>query len=218
MLLENDAGRQGHLEHPRVQSPGLDLRHAGRRRQPGGTAARLHGARHAEQPEHAAAQRRQRRRSGGDRVLDELLRPERRSRTSRSSTGAQDISVGHRLATSINMVTKSGHQPVQRPGAADLPGRSDAVGQHRRDAAGRRASGPNANAVDYITNANFQAGGPLLKNKLFYFGIVQLPADARERPRVPGRVAAAVPVQLGDTSNQDTTDILTGTGQVDLSA
>ena len=51
---------QGHLEHSRIQGAGRRRRDAGRRRQPGRTAAVDVGARHAERPEHADAQRRQR--------------------------------------------------------------------------------------------------------------------------------------------------------------
>ena len=91
----------------------------------------VHGARHAERAERAAAERRQRRRSGGDRLLDELLRAERRSRTSRSRP-ARRTSRSARRASSINMVTKSGTNRFAGSGAADLPGRGDAVGQHRR--------------------------------------------------------------------------------------
>ena len=46
------------------------------------------------------------------------------------TTGAQDISLGT-SGVSINMVTKSGTNSLLRLVPADLPGREDAVGQHR---------------------------------------------------------------------------------------
>ena len=64
-LLDTTPGGKDIWNILEYKVPGRDLRHAGRRRQPGRPAARLHGARHAEQPERAVAERRQRRRSGG---------------------------------------------------------------------------------------------------------------------------------------------------------
>ena len=85
------------------------------------------------------------------------------------------------------MVTQERHQPLQRPGAARrirARARSGTTSTQRLQQAGLR---PDAKSrSEYITNTNFQAGGPLVRNKLFYFGVVQLPGDARERPELPG--------------------------------
>ena len=107
------------------------------------------------------------------------------------SSGAQDISVGtgghlHQHGD------QERHQPVRRRGAADLPGQEtqwDNIDDELKEAGFR----PEADAVDFITNTNFQVGGPLLQNQLFYLRFGQLPGHARERARLPGGVAAAYP-------------------------
>ena len=126
------------------------------------------------------------------------------------SSGAQDIS----LSTSgvvINMVTKSGTNRFTGQALQTYQGKSTQWDNIDADLklAGFR---PNANEVDYLTNTNVQAGGPLLRNKVFYFG------SFNHQPihvSVPGFPAVSpVPVQLAETSTQDTTDITTGTGRV----
>ena len=62
-LLDTTPGGKDIWSILEIQDPGDRLRHAGRRRQSGRPAARVHVARHAELAERAAAQRRQRRRS-----------------------------------------------------------------------------------------------------------------------------------------------------------
>ena len=133
------ARRQGHLEHPRVQGAGSDLRHAGRRRQPGRTAARLHRAGHAEQPECATAERRQRRRSGRHRLLDELLRPD-----VVPEHPGHDGRAGH-LARHVGRLDQHGHQeraPTVSPARSCRPTRARRrSGTTSIIAQGRRVSG-----------------------------------------------------------------------------
>src|SRR6185503_8943764 len=74
---------------------------------------------------------------------------------------------------------------------------------------------PNANATDIITNSNFQVGGPLLKNKLFYFGTVNYQATHVAVVGFPAVVPYSfVPTPLAGTSDKDTTDILAGEGKI----
>jgi carboxypeptidase family protein/TonB-dependent receptor-like protein len=126
------------------------------------------------------------------------------------SSGAQDISVGT-SGVVINMVTKSGTNRFSGQVLQTYQGektQTDNIDEALKQAGFR----PNANAVDYITNTNVQAGGPLLRNKLFYFGSFN---HQPTHVNVPGFPAVSpVPVLLGDTSDQDTTDITTGTGRL----
>ena len=126
------------------------------------------------------------------------------------SSGAQDISVGT-SGVVINMVTKTGTNRFTGQVLQTYQGDGtqwDNIDQSLRGAGFR----PNANAVDYITNTNVQAGGPLLRNKLFYFGSFN---HQPTHVNVPGFPAVSpIPVELADTSNQDTTDITTGTGRL----
>jgi hypothetical protein len=123
------------------------------------------------------------------------------------SSGAQDISVGT-SGVVINMVTKSGTNRFMGQALQTYQGEKtqwDNIDEPLRQAGFR----PNANAVDYITNTNVQAGGPLMQNKLFYFGSFN---HQPTHVNVPGFPAVSpVPVLLGDTSDQDTTDITTAT-------
>jgi hypothetical protein len=123
------------------------------------------------------------------------------------SSGAQDISVGT-SGVVINMVTKSGTNRFNGQVLQTYQG--DATQWDNIDDTLKQAGfRPNANAVDYITNTNVQAGGPLLKNRMFYFGSFN---HQPTHVNVPGFPAVSpLPVVLGDTSIQDTTDITTGT-------
>ena len=96
-----------------------------------------------------------------------------RARTSRSAPSG----------VVINMVTKSGTNRFTGQALQTYQGASDAVGQHRRVAEAAPASGPTRTRSDYITNTNVQAGGPLLAQQAVLLRLVQLPADAHQRPR-----------------------------------
>jgi hypothetical protein len=126
------------------------------------------------------------------------------------SSGAQDISVTS-SGVVINMVTKSGTNRFFGQALQTYQGEAtqwDNIDDSLKQAGFR----PDANAVDYLTNTNLQAGGPLLRNKLFYFG------SFNHQPihvNVPGFPAPSpFPVLLADSSDQDTTDITTATGRL----
>lgn len=126
------------------------------------------------------------------------------------SSGAQDISVGT-SGVVINMVTKSGTNRLTGQALQTFQGEAtqwDNIDDSLRQAGFR----PNANAVDYITNTNVQAGGPMLKNKLFFFGSFNYQPTHVNVPGFPA--VSPIPVELEGTSNQDTTDITTGTGRL----
>lgn len=129
------------------------------------------------------------------------------------STGSQDISVGTG-GILINMVTKSG---TNKFGGSVLQTYQGEKTQADNIDAGLKAAGirPNANATDIITNSNFQAGGPLLRNKLFYFGSGNYQATHVAVVGFPAVVPYSfVPTPLGNTSDKDTTDILAGEGKI----
>ena len=133
------------------------------------------------------------------------------------STGAQDISVGTG-GIMINMVTKSGTNTFN--GSVLQTYQGEKTQADNIDAAlkgfGLR---PNANSTDIITNSNLQAGGPLLRNKLFYFGAANYQATHVSVVGFPAVVPYSfVPTPLANTSNQDTTDILAGEGKVTYQA
>ncbi|HMD34310.1 MAG TPA: TonB-dependent receptor, partial [Vicinamibacterales bacterium] len=129
------------------------------------------------------------------------------------STGAQDISVGTG-GILINMVTKSGTNRFS--GSALQTYQSKNTQSDNIDDALKQAGlRPNANATDLITNSNFQAGGPLVQNKLFYFGSINYQATHVSVVGFPAVVPYSfVPTPLAGTSDKDTTDILAGEGKI----
>jgi hypothetical protein len=84
------------------------------------------------------------------------------------STGAQDIAVGTG-GILINMVTKSGTNRFSGQALQTYQGEKteDSNITQKFLNAGLR---PNGNSTALITNTNVQGGGPLVRNKLFYFG------------------------------------------------
>ncbi len=127
------------------------------------------------------------------------------------TTGAQDISMGT-SGTMINMVTRSGTNRFSGQTLGTYQGKGtqwDNIDQNLKEKGFR----PEAQAVGYISNANFQAGGPLVANKLFYFGNLQ---EQRTHVNVPGYPAISpsqVPALLSGNT-QDTTDILSTSGKL----
>lgn len=133
------------------------------------------------------------------------------------SSGAQDISVGT-AGVFINMVTKSGTNKFSGQALFTCQGNCKIAKTQANNIdapllnAGFRSE---SNAVDYITNSNAQLGGPLLKNKLFFFGSfnyqpthVNVPGFPAVSPLLPITLSTAVGPDI-----QDTTDISTGTGK-----
>jgi hypothetical protein len=131
------------------------------------------------------------------------------------ATGAQDISMGT-SGTLINMVTRSGTNRFGGQTLATYQGKGtqwDNVDTSLKEAGFR----PEAQAVGYISNVNFQAGGPLVRNRLFYFGSSN---DQRTHVNVPGYPAitpANLP-QLLTGNEQDSTDITSMSGKLNYVA
>lgn len=126
------------------------------------------------------------------------------------STGSQDISMGT-SGVVVNLVSKSGTNVFS--GLALYTYQGDKTQWDNIDPTLKgQGFRPNANAVDYITNTNVQAGGPAIKNKLFYFGSMNFQPTHVFVPGFPVPAPVNVPTQL-NTSDEDTTDILTGAGK-----
>src|SRR5436190_13637075 len=129
------------------------------------------------------------------------------------STGAQDISIGTG-GILINMVTKSGSNRFNGSALQTYQSKNTQA-DNIDDALKQAGIRPNANATDLITNSNFQAGGPFVKNKLFYFGSINYQATHVAVVGFPAVVPYSfVPTPLANTSDKDTTDIIAGEGKV----
>jgi hypothetical protein len=128
------------------------------------------------------------------------------------STGAQDISIGTG-GVLINMVTKSGTNQYRGEALQTYQGKRT---QSRNVDADLLAAGlrPDANSTELITNSNFQLGGPVLKNKLFFFGSANFQATHIKVAGFPAVAPSYIATPLADTSDQDTTDILAGEGKI----
>jgi hypothetical protein len=132
------------------------------------------------------------------------------------TTGAQDISMGT-SGTLINMVTRSGTNNFTGKTLFTYQGEGtqwDNIDEELKEFGFR----PEANAVDYISNFNVQVGGPLVRNRLFYFGSYN---RQQTHVNVPG-FPAIIPPELQQytvfsDSNQDTTDIDSITGKLNYS-
>src|SRR6184192_2919361 len=84
------------------------------------------------------------------------------------STGAQDIAIGTG-GVLINMVTKSGTNGFKGEGLQTYQGKRT---QSQNVDAALLGAGfrPDSNSTELITNSNFQVGGPILKDRMFFFG------------------------------------------------
>lgn len=126
------------------------------------------------------------------------------------STGSQDISMGT-SGVVVNLVSKSGTNVFS--GLALYTYQGDGTQWDNVDNKLKvQGIRPEANGVDYITNTNVQAGGPAIKNKLFYFGSMNFQPTHVRVPGFPVPAPNNVPTQL-NSSDEDTTDILTGAGK-----
>jgi hypothetical protein len=130
------------------------------------------------------------------------------------TTGAQDISMGT-SGTLINMVTRGGTNRFGGQFAGSYQGKKtqwDNVDEELKQAGFR----PEAQAVDYISNANIQAGGPLLPNRLFYFGNVN---NQQTHVNVPGYPAISPPQipQITSGNDRDSTTIWSTSGKLTYS-
>lgn len=115
------------------------------------------------------------------------------------SSGAQDITVPSG-GVFINMVTKSGTNRFTGSTLFTFQGdgtQADNIDEDLKNFGLR----PNAAAVDKITNFNLNAGGPLLRNKAFYFAALN---DQRTHVNVVGFPAAGT---FSDDEILEKTDI-----------
>lgn len=127
------------------------------------------------------------------------------------TTGAQDISMGT-SGTLINMVTRSGTNRFGGQFGGTYQGKPtqwDNVNEDLKRAGFR----PEAQAVDYISNANIQAGGPLVEHRLFYFGNVN---NQQTHVNVPGYPAISPPQipQITSGNDRDSTTIWSASGKL----
>jgi len=126
------------------------------------------------------------------------------------SSGANDITVPSG-GIFINMVTKSGGNRTSGQGLFTF--QNDATQwQNVDDELQAQGLRPNANAVDYITNTNVNIGGPLVQNKLFYFGAIN---DQRIHVNVVG--FPAVPTDGLQNEPTDITSVI-GKGTYQLNS
>jgi len=130
------------------------------------------------------------------------------------TTGAQDISMGT-SGTLINMVTRGGTNRFGGQFGGSYQGKRtqwDNVDEPLKLAGFR----PEAQAVDFISNANIQAGGPLVANRLFYFGNVN---NQQTHVNVPGYPAISPPQipQITSGNDRDSTKIWSVSGKLTYS-
>jgi hypothetical protein len=132
------------------------------------------------------------------------------------SSGAQDISVGTG-GVFINMVTKSGTNQFRGQALQTYQGKHTQSNNIDQDllTAGFR---PDGNSTELLTNSNIQVGGPLLKNRMFYFGSFNYQATHVKVPGFPVIAPSYIPTPLSGTSDQDTTDIAAGEGKITYQA
>jgi Carboxypeptidase regulatory-like domain/TonB-dependent Receptor Plug Domain len=128
------------------------------------------------------------------------------------STGAQDIAIGTG-GVLINMVTKSGTNTFQGEGLQTYQSRGT-QSSNVDDVLLSQGFRPDANSTELISNSNFQLGGPMLKNRMFFFGSANYQATHVNVPDFPSAVPSYIPTPLSDTSAQDTTDIIAGEGKI----
>lgn len=130
------------------------------------------------------------------------------------TTGAQDISMGT-SGTLINMVTRGGTNRFGGQFGGSYQGKKtqwDNVDEILKQAGFR----PEAQAVDFISNANIQAGGPLLPNRLFYFANAN---NQQTHVNVPGYPAISPPQipQITSGNDRDSTEIWSVSGKLTYS-
>jgi hypothetical protein len=128
------------------------------------------------------------------------------------SSGAEDISVGTG-GVLLNMVTRSGTNYFSGQVLQTYQGKSTQSSNVDSTLlnAGFRSD---ANSTNLLSNTNVQAGGPLIANKLFYFGSFNFQATHVKVPGFPAVAPPYIQTPLSGTSNQDTTDIIAGEGKI----
>lgn len=133
------------------------------------------------------------------------------------STAAEDISIGT-AGVFINMVTKSGTNTFGGLALATCQGNCLVNTQGSNINAQQVADGIRAgsNGTNLISNNNFQIGGPIIHNRLFFFESTNFQAIHAGVTNFPAVPLPGIPTQLANTSQQDTTDTLAGEGHVNF--
>ena len=133
------------------------------------------------------------------------------------STAAEDITIGT-AGVFINMVTKSGSNHYGGSAAQTCQGKCGFNTQGSNINPAQQADGLRAgsNGTNLITNSNFQIGGPLIHNRLFFFQSTNFQAIHVGVTGFPALGLPNIPTQLANTSQLDTTDTLAGEGKVNF--
>jgi hypothetical protein len=131
------------------------------------------------------------------------------------STAASDISIGT-AGVFINMVTKSGSNAYKGSAFATCQGNCWVNTQGSNISSDLQSFGlkEGSNGTNVLANTNFQLGGPIMKDKLFFFGSLNFQAIHVGVTGFPAIPPANLPTQLATFSQQDTTDTLAGEGKV----
>lgn len=131
------------------------------------------------------------------------------------STAAEDISIGT-AGVFINMVTKSGSNHFGGSAMATCQGKCGVNTQGSNVDTSQQDLGIRAgsNGTNILTNTNFQIGGPILRNKLFFFDSTNFQAIHVGVTAFPAVVPTGIQSPLLNTSQQDTTDTIAGEGKV----
>jgi hypothetical protein len=130
-------------------------------------------------------------------------------------TGSQDISMGTGGVV-INMVTKSGGNKFFLQAYESCQGNCSFLHTQAHNVDTpllNQGLSSYSTAVDYLQNHNFQIGGPIIKDKLFYFGSINYQPTHVFVLGFPAVSPSFLATPLGNTSNQDTTNILAGSGK-----
>ncbi len=134
------------------------------------------------------------------------------------STAGEDISVGT-AGVFINMVTKSGSNRYGGQFAATCQAKCGVPTQSANITPALNVDGlpTPSNQTSLLTNTNFQIGGPIIHNKLFFFESTNFQAihvGVTGFPTPPLPNVPTVFQQFATPSNEDTTDTLAGEGKV----
>src|SRR5262245_32033909 len=113
------------------------------------------------------------------------------------STGAQDISIGTG-GVLINMVTKSGTNQYSGLTLQTYQGRST-QSRNVDDNLLSKGFRPDANSTELISNTNFQLGGPIMRNRMFFFGSFNYQATHVKVPGFPTPLPSSIASPLAIT-------------------
>jgi hypothetical protein len=131
------------------------------------------------------------------------------------STAADDISIGT-AGVFINMVTKSGSNQYGGSFFGTCQGNCGVHTQSSNIGSDLQADGirEGSNGTNILTNTNFQIGGPIIHNKLFFFESTNFQAIHVGVTSFPAVPPANIQTPLSNSSQQDTTDTLAGEGKL----